>query len=117
MGFGGKAGMERKTSYLAHRVCEWAVWSAVGQGLQGKHFTPLLWSHRNAVSNGISQQLIHRRIRVGIHAIAGEIAVLSITHQKALALQIPGDALRDQITSEIFYRVQVTQNLTITPSP
>jgi len=45
---GGDASMEREASYLAHRVCKWAVWPAVRQGLQREHFTPLLWAHRDA---------------------------------------------------------------------
>ncbi len=51
MGPGGNAGMEREPSHLA-RIDERIVWPAVRQGLQREHFTPLLWSHRNAVGNG-----------------------------------------------------------------
>ncbi len=96
MGLGGNAGMEREPSHLA-RIDEPIVWPAVRQGLQREHFTPLLWSYRNAVRNGpllcipapaalvspftsTSQQLIDRRIRVGIRAVVSEIAVFGIAH-------------------------------------
>ena len=112
MSSGGDASMEREASYLAHRVCEGAVCPAVRQGLQGKHLAALLWPHCDAIRNGpllrvpapaalvspftsTSEQLIHRRFRVGIHAMISEVAVFGITHQPALALQIPGDALSD----------------------
>ena len=66
-----------------------------GRVLQGTYFAALLWPHRNAVGNRISQQLVHRRIRVGIHTRGGEVAVAGIAHQQALTLQIPGNALRN----------------------
>ena len=71
------AGMERESCHLAYRIYQWIIWPAVRQGLQREHFTPLLWAHRNAVSNrpllrvpapaalvspftSTSQQMIHR---------------------------------------------------------
>ena len=39
---------------------------------------PLPWPHRNAVGNRTSQQLLHWRIRVGIHALCAEVAVAGI---------------------------------------
>ncbi len=42
-----------------------------------------------------SQQMIHRRIRVGIHALCAEIAVLGIAFQQPLTLQVAGNTLRN----------------------
>jgi len=62
--------------------------------LQCEHFTPLLWSHGNPVGYRMTQQLIHWPI---IFGIASEVAILGITHQQSLALQITGDTVSDGV--------------------
>ena len=59
----------------------------VRQRLQGKDFTGLLGTHRDAVSNGMPSQLIHR---IFICVVQRQIAVLGISLQQTLALQISG---------------------------
>ncbi len=47
--------------------------------------------------NGTSQQMIHRRIRVGIHTLCAEIAILGIAYQQALTLQVAGNAVSNSM--------------------
>ena len=41
--------------------------------------------------------MIHRHFIVGIHALGGEVAVAGIAHQQALALQVTGNAVSDDV--------------------
>ena len=60
-----------------------------------KQSGPMLSTHRNVASNGMPSQLIHR---VFIRAIQRQIAVLGISHQQSLALQISGHMVRDRVS-------------------
>ena len=66
----------------------------IRQRLQGENFTALLGTQRNAVSNGMPSQLIHR---VFIQTFQRQITVLGIPHQQSLALQIARQAVRDGV--------------------
>jgi len=55
-----------------------ALYNGSGQGLQGKHLAPCLWSGGDAVGVGVPQQLIHR---VFAHDIRGQVANLGVPLQ------------------------------------
>ena len=96
--------MERESCHLAYRIYEWIIGPAVRQGLQREYLAALLWAHGNAVGNrpllrvpapaalvspftSTSQQMTHRRFRIGIHATAGSGKV-SFTKDNNCNMQI-----------------------------
>ena len=70
-----------ESSGSTHRVRQWSVGIAGGQGLQGKHLAALMWTHSDAVGDGMSVQMGHRIV---IRSIPCQIAVLGIGLEQAL---------------------------------
>jgi len=68
--------VQRESSHLAHGGIDWLI--AAWQRLQGEHLAARVRAHRDAIGDGVTQELIQRpRLR----GIRGQIAILGIAFQ------------------------------------
>jgi len=67
----------------------------------GEHLAPLLWSHGDAVGDGMAQQMMQRVFIGAVYGVRGEIAVAGVAHQQSLAFQAMGNAFGDGVSSSL----------------
>ena len=82
--------MQRKPGNIAHLIAEERIAGRLRS--QRKYLAPLMWSHGDAVGDGMPQQGIHP---IFDHCIRGQIDILRIPPQESLPFEESAHVVRD----------------------